>query len=154
MLEAKKAFIDLKFVSYCGHSSVKEQKGVANEYRKNHFLTSDGFFANIRISQMCATLSRKLQNKKFLMFRPVSMYGICSTYLSGKPSRYRSMPSRNTKQTLSYWNQKQSVEEYNSKRKRKTQLAHIRPSNSATFLKTCIRKGICSLFTGTHIRIK
>jgi len=65
MLEQQMSVIDLKSILwYHGHSITNFYKGVANEYWKNDFRSSHGFFTIRRISQMCQTLSRQLQNQK------------------------------------------------------------------------------------------
>ncbi|TLD40386.1 MAG: ISPg4, transposase [Candidatus Jettenia ecosi] len=47
MIQAKKVVIDLKLKVYYSHSLFhKIQKGMAHEYRKNNFLTSNRFFTH------------------------------------------------------------------------------------------------------------
>jgi hypothetical protein len=47
MVQIEKAAIDLKFKVYYSHSLFHNtQKGMAHEYRKNSFLTSNGFLTH------------------------------------------------------------------------------------------------------------
>ena len=74
----KKVVIDLEFKIYYNHSLFHNiQKGMANEYRKNCFLTSNRFHTHAWISQMCSTLRRQLQSKKLFMLWSISLYDIC-----------------------------------------------------------------------------
>ncbi len=100
MLKLKKSFIDFKLQIYFGHFFFKRGKGVANEYRKNCFRSNNGISPITRISQVCGKIQRKLQGKKLFSSGPISLHGICSTDLSGKPSRYRGMSTCCQNKTL------------------------------------------------------
>ena len=51
---------------------------------------------------MRGTLSRRLQGKKFYMSRSISMHGIRSNHVPGKPAGHRIMPPLAKPETLSY----------------------------------------------------
>jgi hypothetical protein len=47
MIQIKRVVIDLKFILYYGHYIFHDkQKGMANEYRRNRFLSIDGFLTH------------------------------------------------------------------------------------------------------------
>ena len=130
MLEQKMSVIDLKSIlsilCYYSHSVINLDKGVANEYWKNDFRSSHGFFTITQISQMCQTLSRQLQNQKLFLLRPIFVHGLCSTNLSRKFARYRNLPSVNEKQIISYGHSKQNLSQHFSRCQRKSRLAYLR----------------------------
>ena len=121
----KKTFFDLKSILYYDHSS-NLKKGVVNVFRKNYIFTNNGVSPSIRISKVRQSLSRQLQSKKFFMPRSVSLYGICSTYLSRKPTRHRVLSSFNEKQNISYGHPFTDISPYVSKGKQKSGLAYLR----------------------------
>lgn len=122
----KISVIDLKSILYYGHSFFNKQKGVANEYRKNCLCSNHGLFTITGISQMRKSISRKLQSSKILLLRSIPLYGFCATYLSRKFTRYRSLFTFGSKQTLPYRLSRQNFSQHFSKCKRKKRRAYIR----------------------------
>ena len=101
-------------------------KGLANEYRPDCFLTTDRLPSQETIRQMRSTLSRQLSDKKFLLFRPISMYGFCSDNISAESSGYRNMSASNETETLSLRHSRQCLSNHSCRSKRKSKLENIR----------------------------
>lgn len=72
---------------------------------KTIFAQTMDFLSLYGISQMCKALQRQLQSKNVFLPRSISLYGVCSTYVSRKFARYRSMPSFYENQIVSHGNQ-------------------------------------------------
>jgi hypothetical protein len=96
------AVIDLKSPISFSHTNINNLKGVANELRTDDLFANNRLPAATRIWQMCSAISRQLQNTKVFMFRSISLYVICSTYLSRKLARYCSMSYGNATKILSH----------------------------------------------------
>ena len=101
-------------------------KGLANEYRADCFLTTDRLPSQETIRQMRSTLSRQLSGKKFLLFRPISMYGFCSDNISAESSGYRNMSASNETETLSLRHSRQCLSNHSCRSERKSKLENIR----------------------------
>jgi hypothetical protein len=76
------SFIDLDLEILKCHTPLSFEKEMAYEFRKNHFFSTDGLSAQIRISAMCRAIQGQLQNQKFFLLEPVLLYGLCATNLS------------------------------------------------------------------------
>ena len=99
----------------------------ANHARgKTCFFTAHRLFTTAYLSQMCPTLSRRTIREEIPLSRSVSGDGICSTHLSRRTPRYRSLPSCTTKQTLSYGNSNKGIQEYTGRCQRTTRLEDLR----------------------------
>ncbi len=85
--------IDLKFIQPIRHLFRDTRKEMTNVLRQTNIFSSHGLHAHAHIPTLCYSLSRKPQCQKLQLPRPLLMYGLCSTNISGKPSRYRSLPS-------------------------------------------------------------
>src|SRR3989338_10850363 len=96
MLLSKMSVIDLKSPVRFSHSNSK--KGMAYEYRQNHFRPSHGAFAASGVPQMCPALPRRLQSKNIFMPRSISGDGLRPVELPGKPARHRSLPPGHAQQ--------------------------------------------------------
>ena len=96
------SFIDLKSERLISHTLASTLKEMAYEFWNYYFLSTNGFSTSIRIQQTSQALRWKLQGQKFFVLGSVSLHGLCSTHLSGKLARYRSMPAFLPKQTLSH----------------------------------------------------
>ncbi len=145
MLLANVVLIDLKrSIAYHDHFTVFKQEGVTHELRQNHFFSNYGFFTSLRISQMCRTLFRRLSPTKFLLYGSVFLHGLCSAYFSRKPSRYRSLSSVYSKQTLAHGFSWQNISLDFSRLKRKTRLANLRRLCSS--INQHCKKVICQRF--------
>jgi hypothetical protein len=93
--------IDLKSNLYIRHS-LHQQKGMANEFRKNSFCSIKGISATTSVSSLRKALSRGLQGKDFFMFGSIFMSSLCSVNLSGKSTGYCNLSARDAQQTLPY----------------------------------------------------
>jgi hypothetical protein len=122
----KIVFFDFNSIGTIGHSfSIPFRKGMADAYWTICFLPDPGFPPQIRIQQVCSTLSGQLPGPKILLLRSVSLYGLCSTHLPRKPSRYRNLPTRSTAQTLSCGSPQQNFAQYSGRSQRKQRLVHL-----------------------------
>ena len=74
---------------------------MAYEFWKNNFFSIDGFPADVRISKMCRTVQRPLQDKKFFLLGSISLPGFCPTDLPRKPQRHRILSESATIETIS-----------------------------------------------------
>ncbi len=102
------------------------QKGVANEYRKNYFFSSNGISAFARVSQMCRTILRSLQSSEIFMPGSVSMYDVCTVDISRESTRYHCLSSIVSQQTLSYGHSWTSLQKHAGRRQRQQRLAYLR----------------------------
>jgi hypothetical protein len=113
------------FMQY-SHSNFVQQKGMAYEYRRHCFFSTDGLSSHGRFPQMRFTIPRKRQGPEFFLSGPVPLHGICSTHFSGKPSGHRIVPSRNSKQALPHGNTRLYCAKYTCRCQRKSGLAYLR----------------------------
>lgn len=66
-----------------------------------------------------------LSGKTLYLSRPIFLHGLRSTNISREPSRYRSMPSLPTAQTLSHGHEKRRISFDTRRGQRTKRLAHI-----------------------------
>ena len=99
--------------------------GMTYVRRKNYFLADHGLPSFVSISPMRSKISGSLQSSKVFLSRPIPMHVICSAYLSRKPKRYRSLPSRSKIKTLSHGHSWQYLKEHARRRQRNTRLENI-----------------------------
>src|SRR3989338_7402906 len=123
MLLSKMSVIDLKSPVRFSHSNSK--KGMAYEYRQNHFCSRDGASRTSGVSEMRPPLPRQLQSKNLFMPRSISGDGLRSVELPGKSSRYRSLSSGHAHETLSHGNPRRSFSQQSGSCQRNTRLAHL-----------------------------
>lgn len=64
---------------------------MAHESREDHFCSAHGFFARSRISSLCGKVPGPIQDQILFLLGPIPLYGLCPTYLPGKPPRYSSL---------------------------------------------------------------
>jgi hypothetical protein len=86
------SFIDLKKISENGHISPTMGKEMANEFWKNNFRSNNRLPADVRISKMCRTVQRQLQNEKFLLLGSISLLGFCPTVNGVKSFKLTNCP--------------------------------------------------------------
>jgi hypothetical protein len=84
------------------HTASSSQKEMTHGYWENHLCPAYGLFTGLRISQMRSTLQWPLQSQTLFLLEPISLYGLCSTHLSGKPPRHRGLSPFSSTKTLSY----------------------------------------------------
>lgn len=116
---------DLKFYRSFRQSPETFQEVLDNEFRQTNIFSSHGLFASSHIPPMRQSLSRQLPDKTFHLSRPVLLHGFCSTDLSGKPPRYRSMSPLPAAQTLSHGHEKHRIPLDSCRGQRTKRLAHI-----------------------------
>ena len=119
------SFFDLKKISEKGHTSLTMRKEMAYEFWKNNFFSVDGFPADVRISKMCRTVQRPLQDEKFLLLGSISLLGFCPANLSRKSPRYRILSESATTETISHGLSWPSFPQHLSQRQPSQGLAHL-----------------------------
>src|SRR3989338_9717240 len=105
-------FFDLKSKFLYSYTPLAKQKEMAYELRENSIFSDYGFSAYIRVTKMCRQIQRQPQDKEIYMYGPISLHGICSTYLSGESQRHRGMFACSIKQALSHGHSQQSFPQY------------------------------------------
>src|ERR1051326_5597613 len=100
MLMHERDLIDLNLGIHSNHPCALSRKETSDEFRQNDLLSIDGFPSHLRVSQMRRALQRKPQAQGFLVLGSVSLYGLCPTYLSREPERYRNLFAVSRGQTL------------------------------------------------------
>ena len=122
MLTVKNLLIDLNSIAcYFGVPTI----GAFNEHGQNNFFSSHGIFTNIRIPQMCRTISRRLQSTELFMHGSIFMYGFCTINLSRKFARYRIVSEIHATEALSHGHSRSSLSQYISQRQQSTRLAYL-----------------------------
>ena len=101
-------------------------KGLPHARRKNRFCSAPRFLAQTRIQPLCRTISRQSQDSEFLLFRPVSLHGLCAVDLSRESSRYRDLSSCNAVQTVSLGHPWSCFAQHSRRRQRDSGLADLR----------------------------
>jgi|GEM_PF-1278071 hypothetical protein len=87
-LLVKTRFIDLNLGFIQIHTSVLLLwKELMNEFRENDLCSTHGLCSRIRISLLCGTVSRQLQNQEFFLLGSVCHVGLRPTDLSREPQR-------------------------------------------------------------------
>ena len=126
MLQQKTTVIDLNSLLSCGDILLLPIRScTVNEQRTNSLFTDSRFYSNASIQSLCQSLLRQLSSQVFLMFRPISDHGICSTNIPRKPKRYRNLLKSFGRETLSLRLPWKSFAEQFSQRQRKKRLANI-----------------------------
>jgi len=110
------AFFDLKSKLLNGHTPGTPKKETANESRKDYFLSDHGFYTHVRISEVRGALRWQLQDKELHLLGSISLHGICSTDIPGKPQRYPGMLKSSAEETLSHGHPWQGLSEYSRER--------------------------------------
>ena len=105
-------FIDLKSKSLQSHTCASLCKELANEFRKDGVLSTDGLSARIPVSPLCGLLPRQLQSAKLFMLGPVSIDGFCSAHLSRKSQRHRDLSESCWGQALPHGHSRQGLSQH------------------------------------------
>lgn len=116
---------DLKFSRSFMHSPETTQEVVNNELWQIHILASHGLSAHAHVPPMRQSLSRQLPDKTFYLSRPMPLHGLRSTNLPGESTRYRSLSSLPTAQTLLHGHEKHRISLDTCRGQRIKRLAHI-----------------------------
>lgn len=119
---------DLNCTSVIRHASTHtlrlEQSG--NVHRQTCFFTGNGSSSPAHLPTLRTTLQWQSPRKKFHLPGSVSQHGLCSTDLSRKLARYRSLPKSSTEQALPYGHTFQGGTQYAGRSQRETRLANLR----------------------------
>jgi len=95
-------FFDIDTMFRMSHTPSSLQKEITHGYWENHLCPAHGLLTRLRISEMCSTLQRPLQGQTLFLLEPISLHGLCSTNLSGKPAGHRGLSPFDSTKTLSY----------------------------------------------------
>ena len=95
-------FFDLKIQPpFSGYNPPNHRFGGShNEYRGNRFFSTDPCPTSLYLRQMRSTLPRKQKNPYLLLLGSISLYGLCSTDLTGISPRHRNRPEFSSAETL------------------------------------------------------
>src|SRR5271169_739333 len=85
------SIFDLNWSEPYGHACPASGEGVAHESRPDGVRAIDGFHSRSRVSPLRRALSGQLQSHQFFLLGPVPVHGLCPTYLSREPARYRNL---------------------------------------------------------------
>src|SRR2546425_8919363 len=96
------------------------------ERRPHRFLPTVGLSAQIRIRQVCSTLSRQLPGPQAVQLRTVRRHGFCPIDLARKFARHRNLSARLGFQALSQRYSPTRRPQHTGRRQRKPRLAHLR----------------------------
>src|SRR5665647_789809 len=143
------SFNDLKIFPKISHLRETMRGGLNYVHWKTYFLSSDGASSASCLSSMRRSLSRQFQGQGIYLSRPVSVYGLCSTHLSRKPSRYRGLSSCPEEQTLPHGYPRAHFSQYSGQCHQNSRLAHLRRSCPRSYPDR--QKTLCErrLFPGT-----
>src|SRR5574341_1211116 len=120
-------FIDLKYFLPIGHTSAPLRKEMDNhEYRQNRLCPTDGILSLLRIPEMRRAVRRKLQGEIVHLPGPVSLYGLRSAHVPGKPSGYRGLPAWSKTEAISHGHPEQGLQKYHCPCQRDARLANLR----------------------------
>src|SRR5215468_3391109 len=102
------------------------------ERRPNRVRPAHGRTPQIRIRQMCSSLSRQSSDSLFAHLRAVLGFGFRSADLPRKLAGYRNLPPRIGFQTLSQWHWPTHCAKHSGRCERKTRLADLRRLRSGS----------------------
>ncbi len=126
MLQQKTTVIDLNSLLSCGDILLSLiRRSTFNEQRKDSFFANPRFYSKASIQSLRQSLLRQLSSQIFLMLRPISDDGLCSTNIPRKPKRYPNLLKSFGRKTLSLWLPWKSFSEQLSQCQREKRLANI-----------------------------
>src|SRR5216684_8209920 len=122
------SFFDFNLFSpFCPHSTAFQLVlEAADESGPNRFLSAGGFAPDLPVSTLRRALSGQSLRQGFLLLGSVPVSGLCSTHLSRKSPRYRSLSSCSATQALSYGLPGASFSQHVGTRQRASRLADLR----------------------------
>lgn len=118
-------FIDLNSKPRQSHTCASLRKEMADELRKDSILSTDGFFARIRISSLCGALPRQPQSAKFFMLGSVSDDGLRSAHLSRKSQGHRDLFESCGREALPHGHSRQGLSQHAGARQRSARLENL-----------------------------
>src|SRR5215467_3485659 len=107
-------------------------------------------FAVDHVSPLCGALSRRAQGQEFFLPRPVPLQGFCSTDLSRKFARHRSVPACASGQAVPHGHQEPGLAQYSGRCQREPRLAHLRLvflTKIQIWVLTAFSEVVCTLAT-------
>jgi len=126
MLQQKTTVIDLNWLLSCGDVLLSPvRRIIVNDQRTNSVFANTRLYPEAPIQNLCQSLQWQLPSQIFLMLRPISNDGFCSTNLPPEPKRYRNLFKSFASKTLSLWLSWKSFPQQFSQRQRKKALANI-----------------------------
>src|SRR6185369_6316306 len=126
MLSPLRVIIDLNYVRPEGQPSAALGAEATGEFWQNDFLSTYGLSSFSRVPSLCRSSQGKLQSEAVLLLGSVPVYGICSTDLSRKPARYRSLFAFGRIEALSHGDSEPRFAEHFGQRESGARLAHLR----------------------------
>ncbi len=126
MLQRKTTVIDLNSLLSCGDILLSLiRRSTVNEQRTNSLFANPRFCSKASIQSLRKSLQRQLSNQIFLMLRPISDNGFCSTNIPRKPKRYPNLLKSFGRETLSLRLPWKNLSQQFSQRQREKRLANI-----------------------------
>lgn len=116
---------DLKYFLPVRHLFGNVPKEMIHVLWQIDIFSSHGLHAHAHVSPLRRSFSGRPQCQKLHLSRPVSLYGLCSTDVSGKSPRYRSMSSCTATEAVSHGNSRHSSKVKSRRCKRTAGLAYI-----------------------------
>lgn len=117
--------IDLKYFQPVRHPSGNTRKEMTNVFWQTDIFSSHGLYAHAHVSSLRRSFSWRPQCQKLYLSRSISMYGFCSTDISGKSPRYRSLSSCTATEVVPYGNSWHSSKIKSRRCKRTSGLAYL-----------------------------
>src|SRR3989304_9584597 len=78
-----------------------------------------------RVSSLCPTLRWRSKHSAIFLLGPIPRDGLCSTHLSGEPSRHRSLPGGARQEALPFGVPRTGQTVHPGRRQRKTRLENL-----------------------------
>src|ERR1700675_2943333 len=121
------SFFDFNlFPSFCRHSTAFQfVLEAADESWPNRFLSTRGLAPDLPVSTLRRSLPGQSLRQRFLLLGSVPFFGLCSTHVSRKSPRYRSLSSCSATQALSYGLPGPSFSQHVGTRQRTPRLADL-----------------------------
>src|SRR5438105_7995803 len=100
--------------------------GGTHEFGQVGVCANHAAFAIDHVSPLCGALWRRAQGQEFFLPGSLSLHGFCSTDLSRKFARHRSVPACASGQAVPHGHQEPGVAQYSGRCQREPRLAHLR----------------------------
>src|SRR5271157_4603373 len=123
---------DLNFSGSYSHACPASGEGVAHESWPDGVCAVDGFHSRARVSPLRRALPGQLQGHQFFLLGPIPVHGLCPTYLSREPARYRNLPARLGAAALPCGHSRTDGTQHPGRCQRAARLAHLCRSGSSS----------------------
>jgi hypothetical protein len=120
------SIIDLNSISAQCHTSASPRKEIADERWSDDLLSTDGLVAETRLSQLCRSLQRQLQDQELLVLGPVSAHGLRPAHLPGEPAGHPGLSAVGQSETLSHGHSREGLPQHVGPCQSGTRLADLR----------------------------